>query len=282
MARTNRAGSLPIPPSVNSGSRSRPRGKLHPVAGLVAQPELPFDLSPGGSPPAHDARTVLERKLSASLGAPLIVTVTDNRRTMVSIQKKRGISHVRVHHMFSDAPAEIVEALGRYLGRGDRFASRLIDRYIAANQTRIRTDCPSRRTLRPRGTYFDLQEIQRSLSDRYFQGRVWLDITWGRKSAHRQHGHARHTIRMGTYFIEEQLIRIHPALDQAFVPRYFLEWVVYHEMLHHVVPMPEINGRRVYHSNEFRLRERMFEQYERARTWERDNLRRLIATRHGL
>ena len=84
---------------------------------------------------------------------------------------------------------------------------------------------------------------------------------------------------MGLYLIDEQLIRIHPALDQAFVPRYFVEWVVYHEMLHHVIPMPMVNGRRVYHSPEFRARERDYADFERAREWEETHLSQLISSR---
>ncbi len=84
---------------------------------------------------------------------------------------------------------------------------------------------------------------------------------------------------MGTYLIDERIIRIHPALDQPFVPRYFVEWVVYHEMLHHVVPMPVVNGRRVYHSDEFRDLERRFDDFERARAWEEAHLTRLISSR---
>jgi predicted SprT family Zn-dependent metalloprotease len=133
--------------------------------------------------------------------------------------------------------------------------------------------------LQPRGNVYDLAEIQRELSQRYFSGAVQLDITWGRHGSTRRKHRSRRTIRMGTYFIDEQLIRIHPALDQNFVPRYFVEWVVYHEMLHHVVPMPVVNGRRIYHSTEFRTRERQYADFERARAWEDAHLRKLIGSR---
>jgi hypothetical protein len=72
------------------------------------------------------------------------------------------------------------------------------------------------------------------------------------------------------------LIRIHPALDQSWVPRYFVEYIVYHEMLHHVIPMPERNGRRQLHTPEFRARERAFAHFERALAWERRHVHRLL------
>ena len=215
-----------------------------------------------------------------ALGVPLSLTITDNRRTMLSIQRRGSVRRVRLHHMFVDATPEIIEAVGRYLSRGDRFASKLIDRYIAENQDRIKTPAqlPAPR-LEPRGVVYDLVEIQSLLSEQYFGGLIELAITWGRHGTSQRKRRSRRTIRMGTYFIDEQLIRIHPALDQMFVPRYFVEWVVYHEMLHHVVPMPLVKGRRVYHSPEFRSRERQYSDYERARAWEERHLRKLIASR---
>lgn len=256
-----------------------PAGQVKQSTAVVLQPDLPLDQP--RSAVTEEVRAALEVKLQADLGPAVKLTVTDNRRTMVSVRRRGGVRHVRLHHMFTDAPTEVVSAVALYLADGDREASKLIDRYIAANQSKIRTHAfvqPAK--LIPRGAVYDLEEIQHGLSERYFAGRVRLNITWGRRGKSRSKRNARRTIRMGTYFIDEQLIRIHPALDQAFVPRYFVEWVVYHEMLHHVIPMPVVNGRRIYHSAEFRESERRFADYERARAWEQAHLRRLIGSRN--
>ena len=81
----------------------------------------------------------------------------------------------------------------------------------------------------------------------------------------------------GTIQEEDRLIRIHPRLDAAFVPLWFLEYVVYHEMLHSVVP-DEIcpGGRRKVHTEEFYRREKAFVHYRRARRWEDENLARFL------
>lgn len=274
------------PRAANRSIHEATRPRLREVGSSpAAQPELPFRAFPGTSTSvAHDAsaHAALERRLRLAIGrGALCLTVTDNRRTMVSIRRDDGMQRVRLHHMFLDAPPEVVTALGRYFARGDRFASKLIDRYIAAQQSRIRTPSePADETqLDPCGEVYDLTEVLRCVSERYFDGRVQLPITWGRNGTSHRRRRSRRTIRMGTYLIDEKFIRIHPALDQAFVPRFFVEWVVYHEMLHHVVPMPVINGRRVYHSDEFRARERRFEDYERAVAWEKTYLTRLISSR---
>lgn len=81
---------------------------------------------------------------------------------------------------------------------------------------------------------------------------------------------------MGSYCMEDRLIRIHPSLDRTFVPRLFVEWVVYHEMLHQKHGVPLIDGRRQFHSPEFMQEEAQYENYERASRWERENLDRIL------
>jgi hypothetical protein len=269
-----------VPPASRAPDAAPARAPRAPRTATLLQPELPLGRA-AGVPVDEATRAAFERRLRAAVNAEVSLRITDNRRTMLSFRRRGGAHDVRLHHMFLDAPAHVVEALGRYLAHGDRFASRLIDRYIAANQERIR-QAPSAppAPLQPHGRVYDLDEIQRALSTRYFDGQVKLDITWGRRSGSQRRRRARRTIRMGTYLIDEKLIRIHPALDQSFVPRYFVEWVVYHEMLHHVVPMPVVDGRKIYHSAEFRARERIFHDYERARAWEQQHLPRLIASHH--
>ena len=69
------------------------------------------------------------------------------------------------------------------------------------------------------------------------------------------------------------LIRIHPVLDRRDVPLYFLESVVYHEMLHHHMGgVPDSAGRTVYHSRSFREAEARYPRHREALAWEKENL----------
>jgi predicted SprT family Zn-dependent metalloprotease len=123
-----------------------------------------------------------------------------------------------------------------------------------------------------RGRYHDLDAILDDLRARFFPDCPAVRIYWGRWS-----GRARpRSIRFGAYLPEARLIRIHPALDQAFVPRYFVEFIVYHELLHHVIPPVRMNGRNQIHSPEFRQRERDFPAFAAAMAWRKLSLRRLL------
>jgi len=111
------------------------------------------------------------------------------------------------------------------------------------------------------------------LNAEYFGGHMDARITWGPSVSRRRR---RRSIKMGSFSVEDRVIRIHPALDQAAVPRYFVAWIVFHEMLHGKHEVRRENGRRRFHSAAFLAEERTFPEYERACAWEKANLDRLL------
>lgn len=237
------------------------------------------------------ARQALERKLSAACpGKPVVLSITDNRHSIISHSVRHGVLHARIHHMFLDAPPRVVNALVRYVTRGDRRASQVVGQYIEANGARLARRRPRAIPLVAKGEHHDLLAIFRELNDRYFGGACTALITWGRK-VRRSRREPRKAIRLGSYSSLERLIRIHPVLDKPWVPRYFVAYVVYHEMLHHMIPSARGSARatssnvasakgqiarRVLHPPEFMERERLFRKYDRALEWERRHIARLL------
>ena len=128
--------------------------------------------------------------------------------------------------------------------------------------------------LRHEGRYFDLQRMFDRLNARYFNGRVrGYQVKWGRRRRLRP----KEYFVFGTIQEEDRVIRINPSLDQPFVPRWFLNYILYHEMLHSVVPDETgPGGRRRVHTDEFNRRERQFRGYARARRWEEENLAKFL------
>ncbi|HWB80009.1 MAG TPA: hypothetical protein VG755_33825 [Nannocystaceae bacterium] len=226
-------------------------------------------------PVDEENRQALQERLSAHLdkGRPRVV-LTDNLHTMVSIKRGDGVLTFRLHHMFADAPPAVLRALARYAEHRDREAARLLRAYIDHNETRIRRrEGPAPITCDVEGKYHNLLVIFDDLNARYFGGRIRARITWGPRGKRRR---TRDSIKLGSYTFEDELIRIHPVLDAADVPTFFVAWIVYHEMLHEVHDMPVVDGRRVYHTAEFRRAEAEFERYAEAVLWERTHLSRLL------
>jgi len=256
-----------------------PHRPLYVLPDRAAEPDRPFDFSSaekGGL--LLRAEVSLARRIRAHLQrGSLAVTLTDNRHTMISVRRDhRGPRYrVRLHHMFADADPIVTRALARYIGSNDPAASRVLGAFIDSQQHRVRplARVPHSPSLETRGRHFDLEEIYHDLNDRYFAGTISARITWGQRCGKPRR---RNSIKMGSYSVEERLIRVHRSLDRAFVPRYFVEWIVYHEMLHQVHQAALVNGRRQFHTPAFLADEARFEHYERARAWERAHLDEIL------
>lgn len=221
------------------------------------------------------ARQALERKLRSAYAGPVSLSVTDNRHRIVSHSTHAGVLQVRIHHMFLDAPSAVVDALVHYMLRADRDASLKVSAYIEAQNARLARRKPRSIPLVTRGSHHDLLGIARELNEKYFDGTCNALVTWGTGSRTKRSS-PRKSIKLGSYSDLDRLVRIHPVLDKAWVPRYFVAFVLYHEMLHHALPARRLGGRRDLHSPEFRERERLFRAHDRAVTWEKRNIARLL------
>jgi len=186
---------------------------------------------------------------------------------MLSVRKKGTTISVRLHRIFLDAPLEVIEEIGGFIKKR-KGSTPLFRRFLKENLTRLKNRPPKRIRINSRGKYHDLGEIYDSLNRRYFQEKLLCPITWGT-------GRARYAVRkrtLGSYSRHSNMIRINAILDRKHVPRYFIESVVYHEMLHADVDPAVRNGRNFVHSKEFRDREKQFRNYEKATKWERKKM----------
>src|SRR5262249_1208886 len=150
---------------------------------------------------------------------------------------------------------------------------------IEVNQRKIRytrTSKPASVAILARGAVHNLEDIFSTLNREYFAGLIDAQITWGQKPPARARRGRRISMKMGSYSVEDRLIRIHPSLDRPFVPRLFVEWVVYHEMLHQKHDIPLVRGRRQFHTREFLAEEARFAHYHQARLWEHENFDKLL------
>lgn len=253
----------------------------------AAAPTAPPPIEASGAKAPRDGRATaaprhevlaqaraLAQKIADRLGGQVKVqlSVHDNRSTMISFRRQAPVLKVRVHHMFLDAPSPVIDALADYTGRGRRAAGQVLDDFISLQQERIRAMPRTPAALESRGQCFDLQEVFDGLNRELFAGALRARIGWGRQTSRRR----RKSIRLGVYDHKAREIRLHPALDRPDVPRFFVEYIVFHEMLHQLFPSDRPDGRNVHHPRAFRERERSFPRYEAAITWEKEHLNQLL------
>jgi hypothetical protein len=102
----------------------------------------------------------------------------------------------------------------------------------------------------PLGCVYNLDEIFEALNTRFFYGLLARPrMTWSRS-------HARNSL--GHYDPAHNAIVVSRAFDQPRVPRYAVEYIVYHEMLHLKHPVKLRGSRRCVHGPEFQAEEKLF------------------------
>jgi hypothetical protein len=183
--------------------------------------------------------------------------------------------------MLEDVDDEVVGALLRilvarllrrrvrpeWLATYSAYASQLS---VVRASERLRRQRGRKRVAPPRGQRFDLETIFDQLNHRFFDGRlVRPRLGWTLRDAWRVHGH---------YDAAHETIVLSRTLDRAETPRFVVEYVLFHEMLHLANPSEVRDGRHRYHTAAFRVAEQRFPRIEEATAW-LENFSRTEGTR---
>ena len=130
---------------------------------------------------------------------------------------------------------------------------------IAARMHLIRQMRGRKRIASPQGRRFHLEEIFDDLNQRYFYGLMARpQMTWSAN-------HSRHSL--GHYDPAHNIIVVSRVFDRPEVPRFAIEYLVYHEMLHLRHPVKLRGSRRCVHSREFQAEEKLFSDLQRAKAF---------------
>ena len=202
---------------------------------------------------------------------PAVITVTDNSRSMISVRRRNQAYHVRLNHIFLDANEGIIKALADYISGNSKRSLGIIKGFIKERSFKIRHKPPAgkrKARITHQGRYFNILESFITVNDTYFSGDVDCSITWGNRPGHS----GRRSVRLGSYSPSANIIRINPVLDREFVPRYVVDSITYHEMLHKLLGFKYVEGRRLSHYAEFKMMEKRFIHHDKAKAWIKKNI----------
>lgn len=209
---------------------------------------------------ADEIRQALER----ASGGRVELALTDNSSRMVSVRRLGSGYAIRLHRVFLCAPREVLSELGRFMAAGGGTA--LVRRFLQERRREIAPTSRRARILKARGESHDLKAAFDSVNTEYFGGKVSAGITWSRRRPGRVRART-----LGSYCFASRTIRVNPVLDRALVPAFFVEFIVYHEMLHACLGPGRGGGRRSVHGAEFRKKEKEFRHFHLATGWEKAN-----------
>ena len=187
---------------------------------------------------------------------------------VLTIRHRKDVVWVRLSDLLRRAPRGVLEGAAALLlarlYRRKPPASLIAPylQYARSHRTRRRLHYMRRHriapvAMNPRGEVFDLQAMFDKLNRKYFEGRLAPPLLgWSRRAWLRQ---------FGCYDPGPNQILLNRRLDRPGVPRYAVEYVLFHEMLHVKHPTRRSGCSLVSHSREFREEEKRFPEYERAR-----------------
>lgn len=207
---------------------------------------------------------------------PIEIKINDNRSTFLSVlMKSRQKLRVSIHRMFLNAPEELLEKVIRFCVHGDKKALPLLKKY--AHQFYMTEDYSykARHLNSSVGKCYNLQEIFERICIIYFQKKLPLRIAYFPKPRYKKSS----GITFGSYDHGQKLIRINALLDDPFYPLYFVEFVIYHEILHYIFPMRLEENRRILHGAEFKRHEKKFCHYAKAKLFEKTMIRKMLHPR---
>ncbi len=182
-----------------------------------------------------------------------------------TIRMREGRLLVRLSDLLEGAPAPVLKAVAHILLA--KMYRRPVDRETAARYRRyVSSHHISRkahlvRQMRGRkhlnsaqGRTYDLEAVFEDLNTRFFHGLLARpQMTWSRD-------HARNSL--GHYDPAHNAIVVSRIFDHPRVPRFAVEYIVYHEMLHLKHPVRLRGSRRCVHSAEFQAEEKLFPQLD--------------------
>ena len=187
-----------------------------------------------------------------------------------TIRLRSGQVYVRLSDICKNSPPEVMRALAfvlvaRLLGKKiPPVHDRTYREYSLTPEVMRSSDIARRGRGRKmissaRGNSYDLDKIFAKLNRRYFDSNLEKPtLTWSQRKTRSILGHHDRV---------HDTIVISKSLDSTQVPEWFVEFIIYHEMLHMKHAARMINGRRYYHTAAFRLDERRFDKYDEAQRW---------------
>ena len=178
--------------------------------------------------------------------------------------------HVRLSDILEHAPEPVHSAIAHILlaklykkpiapVQADRYRRYASSETVSKQAEHVRQTRGRKRILTARGHRYDLDEVFESLNARFFHGLMGRPtLTWSAHHARRMLGH---------YDAAHNTIVVSRVFDRPDTPRYAIEYLLYHEMLHLKHPVRVKGGRRCVHSREFQAEERLFPQLEEAKAY---------------
>ena len=187
-----------------------------------------------------------------------------------NIKIREGRLQVRLSDLLEGAPENVIESIAHILlakiyrkpiesAHTTRFRRYVSSHDMRAKSHLLRQVRGRKRIGSAKGIVYHLEEMFDELNHRFFHGLLARPrMTWSQVRSRRSLAH---------YDPAHNAIVVSRIFDHPLVPRYAVEYILYHEMLHLKHPVKMRGSRRCVHSKEFQAEEKLFPQFRQAKAF---------------
>lgn len=187
-----------------------------------------------------------------------------------TVRLREGKLYFRISDLLEAAPESVLHAIAHILiakiyrkeidaQQAARYRKYVGSRAISEKAHLVRQMRGRKRIEDPAGNVYDLNEIFDDLNLRFFYGLMARPtMSWSQSSARNMLGH---------YDPAHNAIVISRVFDHPRVPKFVVEYIVYHEMLHLKHPVKLRGSRRCVHPKQFQDEERLFPRLEEVKAF---------------
>jgi len=198
---------------------------------------------------------------------PIIVRFRRFTSLNTTIRLREGRILVSLSDLLEGAPESVLRAIAHILlaklyrkpidaGQSLRFKRFASSAAVTRQTELVRHARGKKRYSGPEGRFYNLEEVFDTLNFRFFGGLLGRpELTWSENLARRSLGH---------YDAAHNTIVVSRVFDRPSSPRYAVEYLLYHEMLHLKHPVRMRGLRRCVHSADFKADEQQFPQLKEA------------------
>jgi hypothetical protein len=191
-------------------------------------------------------------------------------------RERDGALEFKISDYLEGAPEDVLESLSWYLlsmvsgkrcpeGKADRYLLFIHSKELWESKRDVYLSRARNLSFEAAGRERNLRSVFDYVNSYYFKGKLRDPILAWVEESPRQ--------RLGFYFGPLNLLAANRVLDSSSIPRYVLEYVMYHELLHHNDASNGRSRRRIHHTKSFREQERRFTHYTDAERW----LKRIVS-----
>jgi len=185
-----------------------------------------------------------------------------------TIRLREGRIRVHLSDLLEGAPEPVLTAIAHILlaklyrrpiepAHADRYRRFTSSEAVLRQTELIRQSRGRKRILGAQGNHYNLEEVFEGLNARFFNGLLGRPLlTWSGHTARRSLGH---------YDSAHNTIVVSRIFDRPNTPRFAIEYLLFHEMLHLKHPVKVRGGRRCVHGREFQAEEKLFPELQQAK-----------------